>query len=120
MSISSTTGVRTSPAPMPNPAAVAERRDAAKPGPFAQLAGTLKAPASPPAAPEPIDRRGPQTPVPTAKAAVNTQALADALGIEAHQLLEQLQNGNLSKLLSSGYTQGSTATTGGLLFDQYA
>jgi hypothetical protein len=35
-------------------------------------------------------------------------------------LLEQLQNGDLTKLLQSRYTQASTATTRGLQVDQYA
>jgi hypothetical protein len=72
-----------------------------------------------------VDRKGPGGPHhggprPTDKAESNTSTLADTLGLDASDLLEQLQNGDLTKLLQSRYTQASTATTGGLQVDQYA
>ena len=88
------------------------------------IAGALKTfstvPPKPADATATIERAAPQGLAPSPKAAGNTQALADSLGIDSAQLLTQLQNGNLSKLLSSGYTQATPASTGGLLTDVYA
>lgn len=62
----------------------------------------------------------PGGPRPADKAESNTSTLADTLGVDASDLLEQLENGDLTKLLQSRYTQASAATTGGLQVDHYA